>query len=171
MAARANGVPGGGATAEASSRSARRQRQQWAGLVEQLADDRFARAEGRRPPTPRRRQRRAGLSRATRLQPTRSGATVSHPPHRQVLGQQRSDDAPEQAARLLADDPSVWLALLARDDVAIRRAAAQWLALLLGGPVGVDPAAEPASQKNARDALRARIEKKAAGGAKPQAAP
>jgi hypothetical protein len=65
---------------------------------------------------------------------------------------------------LLANDPSVWLELLARPDPSIRHAAVQRLAALLGEPVRVDPAADPASQKPARDALRARIEKAAGRG-------
>jgi hypothetical protein len=154
---------------------ARRQRQQWAGLVEQLADNRFAQREAAD-----RQLRSGGMAAQAYLEQldfSRLDAEQQFRIRRIVksFGRQGSDDTPEQAARLLADDPAVWLGLLARDDVSIRRAAAKRLALLLGEPVPVDPAADPASQKDARDALRARIEKKSGGrkaedGAKPQAA-
>ncbi len=69
------------------------------------------------------------------------------------------EDTPEYAASTLIEDASIWLALLGRPDVAVRKAAAQQLAMILDGPLTVDPAADPASQQSARDELRARIEK------------
>ncbi|MGD0901194.1 MAG: hypothetical protein ABR915_25475, partial [Thermoguttaceae bacterium] len=77
---------------------------------------------------------------------------------------ERTDDSPEQAAALLVDDPSIWLTLLARPDVSIRRTAARRLAILLDEPVKVDPTADPASQKGAMDALRTKVERKVEGG-------
>ena len=55
--------------------------------------------------------------------------------------------------------PSGWR-LLGRPELATRQAAAGQLASLLGGPVGVDPAAEPETQKDKREQLRRRIEEK-----------
>jgi hypothetical protein len=142
----------------------RQQRQQWADLVAQLADDRFAKREAAD------RGLRAGGSAAlAHLEQLDLGRLEPEQQFRirrilQSVGRQRTDDTPGQAAGLLADDPSVWLALLARPDPSIRHAAVQRLATLLGEPLRVDPAADPASQVPARDALRARIEKAAGRG-------
>ena len=67
------------------------------------------------------------------------------------------DDAAEDVAARLASDPTIWLALLERPNLEYRKTAAAQLARLLGGPIGVDPAADPASQKQQRDQLRARL--------------
>jgi hypothetical protein len=74
------------------------------------------------------------------------------------MSRQAGDDVPEQIAASLADDPSVWLALLGRSDVATRRTAAQQLTTLLGHSIEIDPAADPVSQEKARDELRKTIE-------------
>jgi hypothetical protein len=54
-----------------------------------------------------------------------------------------SDDHPERVATRLMADPRVWVALLDRDDVAKREAAAQRLAELAGRPIAFDPHAAP----------------------------
>jgi hypothetical protein len=142
-----------------SADAERDQRRQWADLVAQLADDRFAKREAAD------RGLRAGgiaaLAYLEQLDLRRLEAEQQFRIRRMLKSteRQRTEDTPEQAAGLLADDPSVWLALLARPDPPTRRTAAQRLSAILGSPVQVDPAADPASQKQARDALRARIEK------------
>ena len=72
---------------------------------------------------------------------------------------QTASDTTEQVAALLAADPSVWLALLERRQEATRRAAAKQLGVLLGEPIGVDPVADPATQKERREQLRAKLER------------
>jgi hypothetical protein len=76
-----------------------------------------------------------------------------------VLSTQQGEDTPESVATMLAGDPNIWLALLARDDESMRRAAVQQLELILGAPVKLDPKADPATQAKAREELRQRIEK------------
>ncbi len=72
----------------------------------------------------------------------------------------RGGDAPDQIAASLANDPRVWLALLARPEPSTRQTAAQRLAALLGEPLPVDPAADPETQKDQRKQVEARIEAK-----------
>ena len=67
------------------------------------------------------------------------------------------DDSVEQIAAALATDPTLWLALLGRPDLATRRTAARELTRLLGQSIPVDPAADPDSQKAPRQQLRATI--------------
>ncbi len=69
------------------------------------------------------------------------------------------EETPEQVAQAMVFDPSVWLILLGRPDPATRRAAAKQLEWLLGSPIPVDPAADPATQMNQQEELRARLEK------------
>ena len=61
---------------------------------------------------------------------------------------------PELTAAWLAEDPQVWLSLLTRANVVERRAAATALERLLHGPIPVDPAADPATQKTQFEKLR-----------------
>jgi hypothetical protein len=71
---------------------------------------------------------------------------------------QRDEESAEQIASALLDDRFVWLVFLERPEVATRQLAARRLADLLGGPVAVDPAADPATQKEQREQLRTRID-------------
>ena len=66
---------------------------------------------------------------------------------------------PGQVAVWLAGDPATWLAVLERPEESRRRTAARQLAALLGEPIAVDPAADPATQTRQREQLRAKIEK------------
>ena len=145
-------------------------RQQWAELVKDLGGDQPAKRDAAE-----RRLRAGGAAALAYLQQldpadlnaeqqVRIRRVLRAHPRKKVESQPKGDDTPEQAARLLAGDPSIWLALLSRPDAAARHAAAKRLETLLGRPIEVDPAAEPASQKAARDALRARIEKAAGHG-------
>ena len=68
-----------------------------------------------------------------------------------------SDETADEIAMRLATDPAAWLILLERPDKATRRVAAKQLADLLGEPIGVDPAADPATQTKQREQLRAKI--------------
>ena len=131
----------------------------WAELVGQLANDRYAKREAAD------RQLRAGGPAAIHYLEELDTAKLDEEQQsrirrilRSLPGQRKHADTPEDVADALLDDPGVWLALLDRPVLATRRAAWGRLTLLLGRPVAVDPAADPASQKLARDALRARID-------------
>jgi hypothetical protein len=76
----------------------------------------------------------------------------------QAISEKMGNDSPEQVASWLAGDSAVWLALLNRPDVATRRIAAKQLAAVLEGPIPVDPAADPASQKTQLEQLSAQLE-------------
>ncbi len=76
----------------------------------------------------------------------------------ETLTERLGNDSPEQVATWLAGDPSVWLILLTRPDVAKRQQAAQKLSAMLGQLIAVDPQADPATQKTQIEQLRLRIE-------------
>ncbi|MCE5266631.1 MAG: hypothetical protein LLG00_01925 [Planctomycetaceae bacterium] len=132
----------------------------WAALVRQLGDDSFSRREAAdrelrsRDPATVAYLRRLDLSKLDAEQRFRIRRIL------EAATAQSDDDSPEQAAASLAGVPAVWLALLARPDIATRKAAARQLASLLGGPIEVDPVADPATQKQQREHLRQRIETK-----------
>lgn len=133
-------------------------RKVWAEWVTQLGDARYTKREAAD-----RQLREAGpvvLSYLEKLDFNQLDAEQQFRVRRIVrsMSRQANDDAPEQVAASLADDPSVWLALLGRSDVATRRTAAQQLTTLLGHSIEIDPAADPASQQKARDELRKTIE-------------
>jgi hypothetical protein len=139
-------------------------RQQWAAWVDQLGDPLCTRRERAD-----RKLRDAGpaiLSYLNRLNMGRLDAEQQFRIRRivHVLSTQQGEDSPEAVAALLVGDPYVWLALLSRDDEAMRRAAAQQLEQILNAPVKVDPKAAPASQAKAREELRKQLEKLAADG-------
>ena len=76
------------------------------------------------------------------------------------ISERLGDDSPEQVASWLAGDQSVWLALLARPDAAVRRQAARQLAAMLDGPIPVDPEADPSTQKTQLEQLRIRLKRR-----------
>jgi hypothetical protein len=131
---------------------------QWGDLVRQLGDNQFAKREAAD-----RLLRAAGPAVAGYLQQLDYAQLDAEQQFRvqRILGSfrgQSSSDTPAQVAvRLMADAP-IWLALLDRPEVATRRMAAKQLAGLLGGPIGVDPEADPATQAGQREQLRAKIE-------------
>jgi hypothetical protein len=134
------------------------ERKRWAALVEQLGDESFAKRQAAdralRILDP------AVLSYLQQLDFGRLDPEQQFRVHRiiQDISERLGDDAPEQVASWLAGDPSVWLVLLARPDAAVRRQAARQLATMLGGPIPVDPEADPSTQKTQLEQLRARIE-------------
>ncbi len=133
-------------------------RKHWAALVEQLGDDSFAKRQAAdlalRVLDP------AVLSYLQQLDFGRLDAEQRFRVHRIIedISDRLGDDSPEQVASWLAGDPSVWLILLARPDAATRRQAARQLVAMLGGPIPVDPEAEPSTQKTQLEQLRLRIE-------------
>jgi len=136
------------------------ERSRWAAWVAQLGDDRFAKREAAD-----RALRAADPSVLSYLRQIEFGRLDAEQQFRvrriiDALSGQSSDDSPEQVAAALSGDPLVWLALLGRPEPSTRQAAARQLATLLGEPIGVDPAADPATQQTQREQLRARIEGK-----------
>ena len=134
-------------------------RQQWAAWVEQLGDPLCARRERAD-----RKLREAGppvLGYLNQMKMDHLDAEQQLRIRRivRVLSAQQGEDTPESIAAILVGDPNVWLALLSRDDEAMRRAAVQQLELILNAPVKIDPKADPAGQAKAREEIRRRIEK------------
>ncbi len=135
-------------------------RARWATLVTQLGDESFAKREAADRAL---RTGNAGaiaflrqldVNRLDTEQQFRVGRIL------QAMAVQNGDDSVEQVAATLATDPVLWLALLGRPEPSTRRTAARELAKLLGQSIPVDPAAEPDSQKDKREQLRARIVEK-----------
>jgi hypothetical protein len=128
----------------------------WAELVAQLGDDRF----GKRQAADRalRAEGLALLGYLRRLDFRRLDAEQQFRVRRilESLGG-HDDDSVEVAAITLAEEPMVWLVLLGRPEERARKAAARQLASLLGRRIDVDPAADPATQKENRERLRAII--------------
>lgn len=114
----------------------------WTELVAQLDDDQFTRRRAAD-----RALRSAGMSvvpflqnlEIARLEPEQRSRV-----RRIVANLQRfnDEDTPDRAALWLAGDPSIWLTLMARDDVSLRRIAAGELAEILGRSIEFDPAGE-----------------------------
>jgi hypothetical protein len=137
----------------------RRDRKQWATLVTQLGDERFANREAAD-----RQLRNGGLgvvSYLRQLDLARLDAEQQFRIRRilKSVGKQTDDDTPVQAASMLAEDPAVWASLLSRPEVATRRVAADQLAAILGEPLRIDPTAEPATQQFELEQLRMHIER------------
>jgi hypothetical protein len=135
-------------------------RVRWAGLVTQLGDESFAKREAA--------DRALRTGNASAIAYLRQ-LDISHLDTEQqfrinrileAMAVQNGDDSVEQVAATLATDPALWLALLGRPEPSTRRTAARELAKLLGQAIPVDPAADPGSQKDKRDQLRARIAEK-----------
>ena len=141
-----------------SVKKAADERKRWAALVEQLGDESFAKRQvadrALRILDP------AVLSYLQQLDFGRLDAEQQFRVHRIIedISERLGDDSPEQVASWLAGDPSVWLALLARPDAAVRRQAARQLAAMLDGPIPVDPEADPSTQKTQLEQLRLRLE-------------
>jgi hypothetical protein len=66
-------------------------------------------------------------------------------------------DTPERAAAWLIDDPSAWLALLARDDARTREAAAGHLAWITGRPIDFDPLASADDRRRQWNGVRSQL--------------
>jgi hypothetical protein len=133
-------------------------RSRWGRWVAELGDERFARREAAdralRAADP------ALLLYLERLDSSRLDAEQQFRLRRiwETLSAKISGDTPEQIASWLGGDTAVWLALLTRPDVAVRRTAAKQLAGMLSAPIPVDPEADPASQQSKLEELRARLE-------------
>jgi len=129
----------------------------WTELVAQLADEKFAvrqaadralRAEGA-----------AVIGFLRQLDFNRLDAEQRFRVRRilDAFAERSEIDSPEEIAASLASDPLVWLAFLARPEVSVRQTAYRRLTELLGEAPPLDPAADPESQKQVREALRQKI--------------
>lgn len=130
---------------------------QWAGLVQQLGDERFSRRE-----VADRRLREAGqavVSYLRNLDFSRLDAEQQFRVQRIIKGLSRQtvDDTPEVVARRLVADQTVWLALLSRPEESTRRLAARQLSAILSRPIPFDPAADPAVRERQIEQLRAQM--------------
>ena len=135
-------------------------RSRWTEFVAQLSDDRFARRESAD-----RALRDGGLGALAYLRQLDFARLDAEQQFRirrilDASSEQNGDDTIEQTTTSLAEEPLVWLALLARPEKAMRQAAVRQLSALLGEPIAVDPEAAPESQKAQREQLRTRIEGK-----------
>ena len=147
--------------------STRVERREWAALVEQLGDSRFAKREAAE-----RQLRASGAFAIGYLGQLDFGQLDAEQQFRvrrivKSGSAEKTDDSPEQVAALLVEDPGVWVALLARPEESTRRLAVRQLATLLGESIPVDPTADPASQTSEREQLRAKVEARAEGKGKP----
>ena len=135
----------------------RLERQRWATLLGQLADDRFAVREAAD-----RQLRAAGLAVIPYLQgcePMRLDSEQRFRIRRIVsaLSRDNEDDSAVQTASWLSTDAQVWLSLLSRSALFTRQVAAGQLAVLLGGPIAFDPAAAEGVRKEQIEKLRQRL--------------
>lgn len=139
---------GGNATALA-------ERARWSGLVEQLADDSFARREAAD------RELRAGGSASLGfLRQLDFAALVPEQQYRvrRILAAAAGGgDTAEDVVAWLSGDAEAWLLLAKRNELATRETAAARLAEILGEPIAFDPRATEAERASQLDALRARL--------------
>ena len=134
---------------------------QFRAWVTQLGDERFGRRQAAE-----RALRAAGpaaLGFLTQLDFRRLDAEQQQRVRRIVaaLANETADDSPEKLAESLLGDVSVWVALLERDDAALRTAAARHLAALLGPPIEFDATASSVVRAAQIAALRSRIDREA----------
>jgi hypothetical protein len=127
-------------------------RQAWAALVAGLSSNRYAARQAAD------RKLRAGgpaiVPFLRSLDFAQLDAEQQHRIRRMVadLAEGDESDTPLRVTRWLVWDPHLWFLLLARDDEAVRRVAAEQLSLLLDEPIDFDPAA-------ALDVRQAQIER------------
>lgn len=133
-------------------------RERWNALVEQLGDDQFAKREAAD-----RALRADGVAAAAYLRRLDVNSLDAEQQFRirriiESLNQADGDETPEDVAERLAGEPIVWLALLGNADRNHRITAAKQLSVMLGEDIGIDPAADPETQIQQRERLRAKIE-------------
>jgi hypothetical protein len=133
-------------------------REQWQALVDQLADERFARRQAAD-----RRLRALGPQVAAfleRLRPDELDAEQQFRIRRiiRALSDQDGDDSVSQVVAWLSADYAVWLVLMQRESQSVRRLAARQLEVLLGQSVAFDPDADEATRAKQIAELRARLQ-------------
>lgn len=135
-----------------------KRRTRWAALVKQLGDDQFAKREAADRTL--RTDGAAVIGYLRRLDFNRLDAEQQFRIRRIIesFNEADKDDSPEDVADRLVGDPGVWLALLGNADQNSRKTAAKQLTILLGEKIDVDPTAEPDTQTQQRERLRAKIE-------------
>jgi hypothetical protein len=137
------------------------ERKHWAELVEQLGDDSYAKRQAADRAL--RAANTAVLSYLQQLDFSRLDVEQQFRVSRiiEAISDRLGEDSPEQVATWLAGDIYVWSTLLTRSDVATRRHAAQQLTAMTGGPIPVDPDADPSTQKTQLEQLRQSLESSA----------
>ncbi len=133
------------------------ERGRWNRLIEQLGDEQYARREAAD-----RLLRQEGPAVASSLEQLDFDQLDAEQQFRvrRIVASFRgriATDAPDQIAAMLFPEPLIWLAFLDRPEKTTRTAAAKQLAALLGEPIDVDPAADPATQGKQRGQLRTKI--------------
>jgi hypothetical protein len=135
-------------------------RDQWAQLVSQLSDSRYARREAAD------RQLRAAGKAVLSYLDALPAESLDYEQRHRIRGIRRwltrgdDNDAPESIAAWLGSDPRVWLALLNHADLARRQIAAKQLSLLLGEEITFDAAASLETRQQQIASLRPRTEPK-----------
>ena len=71
-----------------------------------------------------------------------------------ALSHQTTDDLPEQIAEGMLGDVAIWLALVTRDDLAVRQVSARHLSVLFDDSVVFDAAADAATRQRQVEAIR-----------------
>jgi hypothetical protein len=132
-------------------------RQRWAELVQQLGSEQFAQREAADQEL-----RKAGRLVVTYLDQLDSSSLDAEQQYRirriiRTLSRPAGIDTPGSTVAWLSGDPSVWLAMLGRDDEAVRRLALERLEGLLGETVAFDPKAERETRQQQLDQLRTKL--------------
>jgi hypothetical protein len=131
-------------------------RQSWAKLVDQLGSERFAERRAAE-----RQLRAAGPAVVAYLQSINIDRFDAERRERiERLLESLSttaDDVPQRIAMWLVDDPTIWLAILASNEVEHRRTAHAQLEKLLAAKVAFDPQADVTTRQSQVDSLRRRI--------------
>jgi hypothetical protein len=134
--------------------------QRWAEWVRQLGDDRFSVREAAD-----RKLRETGRVVITYLQqidPQKLDVEQQYRVRRIIsaLSDTGGDDSPEQVAAWLSGDPSIWVAMLSRDDEKTRRVAARRVESLLGRSILFDPAADLPTRARQIEQVRVQLSAK-----------
>lgn len=129
----------------------------WAQWVQQLGDASFATREAADRNL--RESGRVVVSYLQQLDPARLDAEQRFRVRRILLAlaAMNNEESPPQLAVWLSGDTTIWLALLAREDERIRRAALKRLEAIAGRRLAFDPAADPPTRKRQIESLRAAV--------------
>ncbi len=142
---------------QGESSSALADRSRWTALLDQLADDSFARREAAD-----RELRAAGPAALGYLRRLSLAALMPEQQHRirrmmDAGGSENGNDTVDEVIAWLSGDAHAWLALADRPELASRQTAATRLGEILGEPIAFDPQAAPADRARQIDALRERL--------------
>lgn len=133
-------------------------RQRWSELVQQLGDERFARRQAADHEL--RQAGRLVLNYLEQLDRTQLDAEQQYRVRRIIaaLSEPSGMDTPGAMADWLGGDPTVWLALLERDNESVRQLAHRRLQGLLGVSIPVDPQASSEQRRQQVAQLRTQLQ-------------